>query len=92
MQLASLDGSFNMEIDVTKANKPRLLELENPRYGKLIAENPHLAGIVMDDDDDKDQLPIHLVLGAGDFARLKTETVPKVGGINDPVAELTKLG
>jgi len=92
MQLASLDGSFNMEIDVTKAYKPQLLELGNPRYGKLIAEHPHLAGIVMDDDDDKDQLPIHLVLGAGDLARLKTETVPKVGGINDPVAELTKLG
>ena len=46
----------------------------------------------MNDDDIKLQLPIHVVLGGGDYARIKTESRPRVGKEGEPVAALTKLG
>ena len=38
------------------------------------------------------RLPVHVVLGSGEYARIKTETKPRIGQENDPIAELTKFG
>ena len=46
----------------------------------------------MTDLDTKAQLPVHVVLGSGEYARNKTETRTHVGKDGDPVAENTKLG
>jgi hypothetical protein len=46
----------------------------------------------MIDDDQKDQLPIHVVLGACDYARIKTKCAQRVGSPGDPVAEKTSFG
>ena len=46
----------------------------------------------MDDLDTKAILPVHLILGASDYARIKTETAPRIGALNEPIAEKTKLG
>ena len=35
---------------------------------------------------------IHLILGAGEYAKLKTENAPKIGEPGQPIAELTKFG
>ena len=35
---------------------------------------------------------MHIILGAGDYAKVKTESVPKIGEPGQPVAELTKFG
>ena len=32
------------------------------------------------------------MLGASDYARIKTETVPCIGALNEPIAEKTKFG
>ena len=42
----------------------------------------------MDDEDTKQQLPIHVILAAS-YAKLQTSTVSKPG---EPVAELTSFG
>ena len=42
----------------------------------------------MDDLDTKNILPVHLILGASDYARIKT----RIGALNEPIAEKTKLG
>ena len=52
----------------------------------------HLKGIKIEDFDTKEQLPVHVVLGSGEYARIKTETKPRVGRDSEPVAEKTKLG
>ena len=44
------------------------------------------------DNDEKPELPVHLILGASEYARIKTETKPKIGQPSEPVAELTKFG
>ena len=82
-----------MNVRVTKVNKPEILQLENSNYKDVIENHPHLASLTMLEKNDKDYLPVHLILGSGDFAKLKTETTPKIGkNLEDPVAELTKLG
>ncbi|XP_028412468.1 uncharacterized protein LOC114535296 [Dendronephthya gigantea] len=45
----------------------------------------------MNDVDTKEKLPIHLVLGNGEYARVKTRTKPLLSGKDsEPVAEKTK--
>ena len=43
-------------------------------------------------NDSKEQLPIYLILGIGEYAKIKISSRQKVGAPGEPVAELTKLG
>ena len=91
-QVESLDGNFSMSVKLTKVHKGELLTVDNPRYQQLISNHSHLKGIEIEDFDTKEQLPVHVVLGSGEYARIKTETKPQIGRDGDPVAEKTKLG
>ena len=91
-EVSALDGKFKMNVKMAKVEAPELLEINNPNYEKLIRDYSHLRPVVIDDTDTKDRLPIHLVLGNGEYARIKTSTKPLVGGDREPVAEKTKLG
>ena len=91
--VSNFKEDFEMKVCVTKVDKPDILKLENPNYKDVIERHQHLAGVTMLEKSDKDYLPVHLILGSGDFAKLKTATAPKIGKtLEDPVAELTKLG
>ena len=57
----------------------------------MINEYPHLQGVKITDCDTKERLPIHVVLGSGEYVRVKTETKPQIGQDGEPVAEKTKL-
>ena len=46
----------------------------------------------MTDKDDKAELPVHLVIGANEYTKIKTETSPKIGRQGEPIAEKTKFG
>lgn len=50
----------------------------------------HLRNVVIEDSDMRDQLAVHLVLGNGEYARIKTSTKPLIGGDSEPVAEKNK--
>ena len=92
IQVAGLSGDFSMSVEVTKVNKSELLYLDNPKYEEIIKTNEHMQGVTMDDHDTKDKLPVHIILGASEFAKLKTEKLPRVGLPGQPVAELTRYG
>ena len=92
VKVASVDGRFEMTTKVNKVDKGVLLTVSNPRYEELITKYPHLEGVVMDDKDKKGELPIHLILGASEYSRIKTETKPRTGKPSEPIAELTMLG
>ena len=74
-----------------KVNKRELLVLENPGYKQVIEANPHLKGVRMEDDDMKKILPIHIILGANYFAKIRTGERLRVGRRGDPVAEFTRF-
>ena len=90
--ISSKSGDYELEVDLIKVNKGTLLEVENPQYKKLIESYSHLKGVKMDDYDTKPYLPVHVILGAGVFAKIKTDSRPRIGKQGDPVAEHTKLG
>ena len=90
--ISSVEGDFKLEVDITKVNKRELLVLENPRYKQILEANPHLNGVRMDDDDEKERLPVHIILGANDFAKIRTGERLRVGRRGDPVAEFTRFG
>lgn len=71
LKIRNVDGSFHLETEVTKVNRSQLLFLGNPKYKEKIARFPHLQGIIMDDTDEKAELPIHLILEASEYVRVK---------------------
>ena len=46
----------------------------------------------MDDDDTKDLLPIHIILGANDYAKIRLNESLCVGQNGEPFAEHTRFG
>lgn len=67
------------------------MSISNPNYHTLIDKYSHLKGVNVHDDDTKGSLPVHVVLGSGEYARIKTETKPRIGQENDPIVVLTKF-
>lgn len=83
---------IQLQTEVTKVNRGVLLTLENPGYKDMVAQYQHLKGAFMDDVDLKRDLPVYLILGTNEYARIKTETTPKTGKPVEPIAEMTRLG
>ena len=92
VQVRSTSGDFCLDTEVTKVDKNQLLSLENPRYEQCVAKYAHLKGTEMEDKDSKDIMSVHLILGASDYAKIRTETAPRVGALGEPIGEKTKLG
>ena len=92
LSFQSVNHQFTLSVKATKVNKSELLSIDNPNYRELINKNPHLRGVYIHDEDKKARLPVHVVLGSGEYARIKTETRPRIGQENAPIAELTKFG
>ena len=56
-------------------------------------EYNHLKDITVNDKDKKKPLlPVHLVLGELEYAKIKAKTRPKMGKPGKPVAEKSKFG
>ena len=68
-----------------------MLSIDNPNYHALVDKYPHLKSVNIIYDDTKDFLSFHVVLGSGEYARIKTQTKPRARPDNSPVAELTCL-
>ena len=92
MSLQSVNHQFTLPVKATKINRSELLSIDNPNYRELPDKYPHLRGVYVNDNDTKARLPVHVILGSGEYARIKTETKPRIGEDNAPIAELTKFG
>ena len=92
VRISILDGRFEINAEVNKVKKSKLLLLPNPKCEKLLNRYNHLKSVNLEDKDTKDLLPIDLILEASDYAKIKTRTVPKIGKIGQPIAELTTFG
>ena len=55
----------------------------------MIEQYNHLKGVEMENDGEKPELPIHVVLGANIFCKIKMKKEPRVGWIGDPVAKFS---
>lgn len=48
------------------------MTLDNPKYKEIIANYSHIEGITIVDKDEKERLPVHLILRTGDYSKIKT--------------------
>ena len=92
LEVTDVKDSFVLKTEVTRVERSNLLSLPNPKYNETIKRFEHLKGVTMDDTDEKEELPIHLILGASDYAKIKTPSQPRVGQTGEPVGEFTKFG
>ena len=92
LQIRSVDGKFTLEAEVNKVDRKELLTLENPKCAEIVAQFSHLKGVTTNDNDEKAMLPVHLILGTNEYAKIKTGARPRVGRSGEPVAEYTKFG
>ena len=58
----------------------------------MIETYDHLKGIKMNERDTKPELPIHVILGASDYMKIKRKKCPRVGKINEPIEKQTRMG
>ena len=82
--------TFNTELK--KLEREVLLTLPNLKYSKILKKYPHLKEVQKNATDEKEQLPVHIILRASGFGKIKMEKSPGVGKIGEPFAELTKMG
>ena len=85
IDITDVNRKFSMPVEVyTRVDKG-----DNPKYQELIARYPQLSGVAMNDLDTKRGLPVHLILGVGEYAKLKAESAPKIGEPCQRIAEWT---
>ena len=76
--LSAVNGSFEMNNELSKVHNPQLLPLDNPNYSSLPTKYSHLIGARIEDRDARSHIPIHMVLGASEYATIKTTTSQRV--------------
>ena len=92
VNIVNLKGDFELSTEVTKVEKNVLLTIPNPKYQEMLKSHKHLSGITMDDQDEKAELPVHMIIGTNQYPKIKTKTPARIGNPGKPIAELTKFG
>lgn len=58
----------------------------------MIGKYRHLKDVTIEDTDTKSLLPVHVILGASNYAKIKTSTTQRAGAIGEPEVEYTLFG
>ena len=81
-----------LPVCVTKIEQRELLTLENRNYPEMLGRYPHLKGVRMEETDTKELLPIHVILGANEYTKIKMAGYQRAGAVGEPIAEQTRFG
>ena len=90
--IQNIEGNFELKTQLNKVEKDTVLSLPNPNYPEIISHYPHLNDIKLNDIVKKKELPVHVILGVSDYAKIKMQERPRIGQPGDPIAELTRFG
>ena len=89
--LRAVKGNFALSVRVTRIDKRALLMLDNHRYAERRANYSRLVGVELEDQSLGRRLPVHIILGANEYANISTRTQLRVGRRGEPVAEFTRF-
>ena len=92
VKISDTQGRFTLPVCATKIEQRELLSLENPNYPEMLKRYSHLKGVQMEETDTKKILPIHVILGANEYTKIKMAGYQRVGEIGEPIAEQTRFG
>ena len=90
--MSDTKGNYTIPISANRIDRAELLRVENPNYREMIGKYSHLKGMDIEDTDTKSLLPVHVILGASDYAKIKTSTSQRTRSIGEPVPEFTLFG
>ena len=79
LKVGNLDENFSFQTELNKFEREVLVTLPNPKYNNMIKTYNHLKGIQMNERDTKPEFPIHVILGASDYLKIKMQKCPRVG-------------
>ena len=85
-KIGDINQEFKIGIEINKLEEEVLQELPNPNYPDIQKSYNHLKDIIINDTDTKKELPVHVILGAGDFTKIKTQEGARVGQPGEPIA------
>ena len=88
VQVTNVEGDFTVNAEVSQVNKPNLIS-PNQCYKDVIQKYSHLKGTHMNDNDEKMKLPMHVIIGASEYAPIKTKQNIRIGNRGEPVEEHT---
>lgn len=74
--IKNLEDKFKFFTERNAVDNDVLLNVSNSYCGTMITKYPHLMGIKMNGNQTKATLPIHIVIGAREFAKIKTQERP----------------
>ena len=86
----SLNKDFVLDVSLTKIQKNDS-SAKSPRFKEILTKFHQLDGVYIDDYDEKDTLPVHLISGANEYAKIRTNEDLRVGKTGEPVAEHTRF-
>ena len=89
VDISDTNNKTVLPVSVTKIDRREILTVENP---EVLAKYPHLKGVHMEETATKKELPIHIILDAGEYTKNKMARYQRVGKIGEPLAEQTKFG
>ena len=92
VQIQDVASNSNFTTEVSKVEKDILINIPNPQNEVLINQFQHPKDIRMNDTDTKSSLPIHVILGASEYSKIKVLELPRIDQPGEPIAELTRLG
>ena len=92
VEISELSEKLKINSAVYKEEKNTLLSLLNPKYKAIIDKYKRSASMKMNDNATKPELPINMMLGASNYARIKVPEMPRVGSPGKPAAELSRFG
>ena len=87
----NLSRNFAMDEELSKVQQKMVLTWRNPDYLRLIEKYQHLKRVVMEDNNRKPELPIDIILGIGEYLKIKTKIMIEVEKQSEPIAEKTHL-
>ena len=92
---STVTNGFSLNIRCINGERDVLTYLPNPQFQKLKRKYKRLERMrFCDEDNSEDQLPIHIMLGAADYQRIRSAEPPVLGENpdTDPGAEYTMFG
>ena len=78
MEITNTKGDFTINTEVSKVDRAELISMPNPHYEYIIQVYTHLQGVQMEDSNNKEYLPVHVILGAtSKLANIKKKKTKK---------------
>lgn len=68
VKLTEESSDCKAKIEMNAVERNVLRSIPNPHYNEVTAANTHLQGIRMDDENLKENLPVHVILGTIEYA------------------------